>query len=125
MTDRADLINWLRTQAESDVIDGMFDSSARHNEAADELQRLCAIIDDLPKYDDGTLFDEYQAADGTVGWAVWRYPDEARNVSRCHRPEDPDEYNTVFCWIIDDCDDECEVLGVYSTREEAEKARAG
>ena len=86
-------------------------------------ERLQVIIDDLPKYTDGKLFSEYQAADGTTGWAAWRYPDEARNVSRCHRPEDPDEYNTVFCWIIDDCDDVCDLLGVYSTREAAEKAR--
>jgi len=55
MTDRSDLINWLRTQAKSDVLDGLFDSAAKGNEAADELQRLWAIVDRL-KTSDGVPF---------------------------------------------------------------------
>lgn len=40
----SELTNWLRTQAASDVIDGMFDSAARHNEAAAEIDRLNELL---------------------------------------------------------------------------------
>jgi hypothetical protein len=44
-------------------------------------------------------------------------------VSPCRTPEDFDEAATGHVWIIEDCEDDCEVLGVYSTKEAAEKAR--
>jgi hypothetical protein len=93
-------------------------------QAAAEIKRLTAIVDRLPKYRDGALYLNYNPAPGVSGWAVWHYSgDTQRHVSACHTPDDPDEYATGFDWIIDDCDDECDVLGVYSTREAAEKAR--
>ena len=100
------------------------DTDAMLDWAAAEIERLTAIVDRLPKYRDGALYVHYNPAPGVSGWAVWHYSGDTQwHVSACHTPDDPDELSTGFDWIIDDCDDECDVLGVYSTREAAMKAR--
>lgn len=93
-------------------------------DTAAELDRLQAIVDRLPKTADGVLYANYTPATGVSGFALWRYTGEDQvRVSPCHRPDDPDESATGHAWIIDDCEDECEVIGVYSTREAAEQGR--
>ena len=79
-----------------------------------------AIVDNLPKTDDGQLFDAYAPAPGCEAWCVWRYDHEdGWRVSKYHAPLDGDETLEV-----DDMeDDECELLGVYSSREAAEAAQ--
>lgn len=63
-------------------------------------------------------------------WCVFDYPwnmgseDEATFISPCHMPRDEDERSLGKKWIVTGCEDEeCRVIGVYSTRAAAEAAK--
>lgn len=110
-----------RLKSELDAANRRFAEMSTPTGREIELQ---AIVGQLPKYRDGKLYQSYNPAPGTMGFALWRYSDDDElRVSECWTPDDPDEAATGHAWIIDDCEDLCEVLGVYSTRESAEKAR--
>ena len=91
-------------------------------EAADKIALLQAIVDKLPKRADGTLYESYVEGQDATGFAVWRSVDGGPlRVSPARKP-DPD-WHCGYDWEIDDADDVCDVVGVYSTLEAAEKAR--
>jgi len=87
-----------------------------------EVDRLQAIVDNLPTRTDGTLYDDYAVGPKAVGWCIWRYDHQSPwRVSHCTRGDATlgDGYPE---WQIDDVEDDCEVGGVYETKETAEKA---
>lgn len=97
-------------------------------EQSDEIKRLRGIVERLSVTADG---ESYQRADERTFFAVWRggEADSPWRVSTAHVPRDPDEMSLDFewerkRWIVDDAEDECEIMGVYSTREAAEAAKA-
>ena len=87
-----------------------------------ENAALQAIVDKLPKRNDGTLYDDYAIGPKASGWCIWRYDHEDPwRVSHCTRGDATlgDGYPE---WQICDAEDDCEVGGVYETKEAAEKA---